>query len=99
MPKADLVRVAALDEGRDAGSRPRQSCVDRDALRVAPAALDVALDQVFVDRVEHGLRDLRAGGVVEEHAAAGPLQGRKLRPQAFDRKCLRGRDSAHVVLM
>ena len=85
------MRIAGIDQGADADARPRDGFVYRDALRIAPAPLHHAFEQVFVDRVEDGPRHLGARRIVEENAAAGALQGRKLRPQAFDRERLLSR--------
>jgi hypothetical protein len=86
--EGDLVRIAGIDQGADADARPRDGLVHRDALRIAPAPLHHAFQQVLIDCVEHSLRHLGAGRIVEENAAAGALQGRKLGPQALDRERL-----------
>ena len=41
---------------------------------IAAATLHVVVDEVIGDRVEHALRNLRAGGIVEEDERAGLLQ-------------------------
>ena len=84
--EADLGRVARVDQQRDAFARIGNRLVDLDAVAVAAAALDVVVDQMAGHRVEHALRDLRAGGVVEEDEIAGPLQGGEHRADGLDRE-------------
>ena len=89
--EADFRRVRGVDQDRDALARVRDRLIDQPALVVAPAALDIVVEKMVVDRVEHALRDLRAGGVVEEDEGAGAvgLQRGELRAQRLDRKCRR----------
>ena len=84
--EADFGRAVRIDQQRHAFARVGDRLVDLDAVAIAATALDVVLDQMAGHRVEHALRDLRAGGVVEEDEIAGPLQGRKHRADGLDRE-------------
>ena len=84
--EADLGRAARIDEQRHAFARIGDRLVDLDALAVAAAALDIVVDEVAGHGIEHALRDLRAGGVVEEDEIAGPLQRREHRADGLDRE-------------
>src|SRR5712692_6471575 len=53
---------------------------------VRSAALYVAGKQVLGHRLEHGGRNLCAGGVVEEHETSRPLESRKPPAHIVDRK-------------
>jgi hypothetical protein len=86
--EGDFARIAGIDQGADVDARPRDGLVYGDALRIAPAPLHHAFEQVLIDCVEDVAGHLRARRIVEENAAAGALQGRKLAPQAFDRERL-----------
>jgi hypothetical protein len=87
-PERNFAGIAGIDQGADADARPRDGLIHRDALRIASAPLHHAFEQVLIDCVEDCLRHLGARRIVEENAAAGALQGRKLGPQAFDRERL-----------
>src|SRR5579862_4004904 len=71
--------MARVDQRCDALPRPCDGCVHFHALRVASAALDVAVEQVPVNGVEDYLRDLRAGSVIEEDEAGLLIERGKLR--------------------
>ena len=86
MPKAISSGRRAFRKARHALARTADGRIHGDALRVAPAALHVVLEQVLVHRIQHPLRHLRPGGVVEENEGAGPLQRGKLRAQRLGRK-------------
>ena len=86
MPKQISAGLQRVDQQRHALARIGDALVDRDAAAVAAAALDVVRDQMVGHRVEHALRDLRAGGIVQEDEVAGLLQGRKHRPDRLDRE-------------
>src|SRR6266567_679984 len=47
------------------------------AFCVTAASLHVAFEQVVIHRVQHGLRNLRSGGVVEKNEFRSAMQGRK----------------------
>ncbi len=85
--EADLGRILGIDEQRHAFACFGDRLVDLDAAAIAAAALHIVRDQMVGHRVEHALRDLRAGGVVEEDEGAGLLQGRKHRADGLDREC------------
>ena len=87
--EADFGRVGCVDQQRHAFARIGDRLVDLDAVAVASAALDIVLDQMAGHRVEHALRDLRAGGIVEEDEIAGPLQRREHRADGLDREAMR----------
>ena len=84
--EADFGGIRRVDQRGDAFARFRDARVDGAALVVASAALDVVLDQVMGDRVQHRLRDLRSGRIVEEDEGAGALQSRELSPHRLDGK-------------
>ena len=92
MPKQISAGSCGVDEQRHALARVCDGAVDVDAAAVAAAALDVVRDQMVGHRVEHALRDLRAGGVVEEDEVAGLLQRREHGPDLLDRKGVGARD-------
>ena len=75
--EADFRRAVGVDQQRDALARLGDRLVDRDAAAIAAAALHIVGDQMMGHRVEHALRDLRAGGIVEEDEVAGLLQRRE----------------------
>ena len=84
--EADFGRAVGIDQQRHALARLGDRLVDLDAAAVAAAALDIVVDEMVGHRVEHALRDLRAGGVVEEDEVAGPPQRREHRADGLDRK-------------
>jgi len=55
-------------------------------LGVASASLHIAVQKVAVDRVEDDLRNLRAGGVIEEDEGGLLTERGKQRPDAIGRK-------------
>ena len=75
--ETDFGGALRVDQDRDALARIRDRLVDRPAFRVAPAPLDVVVDEMVGNRIEHRLRDLRAGGIVEEDEIPGRLQRRE----------------------
>ncbi len=86
--ESNFFRTPRIHESRYALPRAGNRSVDGDALRIASTALHVMIEQVAIDSVQHRLRHLRAGGIVEEDKMARALQSRKLRAQGLRRKHL-----------
>ena len=84
--EADFGRAVGVDQERHAFARFGDRLVDGDASAIAAAALDIVPDQMVGHRVEHALRDLRAGGVVHEDEIAGLPQRRKHSADFLDRE-------------
>ena len=84
--EADFGRIVGVDQQRHAFARIGDRLVDRDAAAIAAAALHIVRDQMVGHRVEHALRDLRAGGIVHEDEIAGLLQGGKHGADGVDRE-------------
>ena len=80
MPKQISAGFVGVDQQRHALARIGHALVDGDAAAVTSAALHIVRDEMVGHRVEHALRDLRAGGVVQEDEVAGLLQGREHGP-------------------
>jgi hypothetical protein len=55
-------------------------------LGIPPASLHIALEQVVIDGVEHDLRHLCPGCIVEEDEFRFSVQGRKGGTNGFNRK-------------
>jgi hypothetical protein len=60
--------------------------VDLHAPGVASAALHITVQQMAVDRIEHDLRNLRPGGIIEEDEARLLMERRKERTDSFARE-------------
>ena len=84
--EADFLRIAGVDEQCHALAGIGNDLVHLDTATVARAALNVEIDQMVRHRVEHALRNLRTGGIVEKDEIASLLQRRKHRANGLDRK-------------
>jgi hypothetical protein len=84
--KSDFARVSSVQKVGNtlAGSSDRS--VHFLAFRIAAASLNVALEEVLVDRVKRELRNLSSSRVVEKYERWGPVQRRKRRTNGVDRK-------------
>ena len=85
-PKRYFAGVARVQEIGDAFAGMCNRRVNLLALRIAPAALNVAFEQMAVDSVEDDLRNLGAGGIVEKSKCRRPMQRREKRADGLDRK-------------
>ena len=84
--EADFLRPISVDQQGDAFARLRHRLVDLYAASIAAAALHIVADEMVGDGVEHALRYLRAGRIVEEDEVAGLLQRREHGADVFDGK-------------
>jgi hypothetical protein len=75
--EGNLAGRLGIQEHRYRFARTGDRGVDRAALLVASAALNVMHYQVIVDGIQNHLRDLRAGGIIEKYESLTPFQGRK----------------------
>ena len=85
-------RIARVDPRRDFFARGGDHAVDIAAFLVTSAALDIDVEQMMRDGIEHGLWQLRAGGVVEIDERLGTLKRGKFRADGIDGKF------GHVIL-
>jgi hypothetical protein len=84
--KRYLVWVVGVDEIANAFACAGHSRVNLSTLFVGSAALNVAIHKVRSDRIQDTLRDLRAGGVVEENEILALHERRKISAEIFDRE-------------
>jgi hypothetical protein len=84
--EADFMRIIGVEEGADLDPSLGDHTIDLYALGVAAATLHVMVDQVMLHRVQHVLRQLGAGGVVEENEGLGADDGGELGPRGLDRE-------------
>ena len=64
--KSNLIRTSRIHEISHALPAARDRCVHLLALGIAAASLHVALQEVTIHRIEHLLRNLGTGSVVEK---------------------------------
>ena len=88
--ESDLLGPPRVHQRRHRATRTRDRGVHRETLRIAAAALHVVIHQVVVHGIEHELRDLRAGGIVEKYEGAGLLERDELGTQGLHGKLARG---------
>ena len=67
MPKAIFAGMTRVYQSGDALTSAGNRLVDCAAFRIAAATLYIALDQVMVHGIEHDLRYLGSGCIVEEN--------------------------------
>ena len=65
-------------------ARPRNGLINFTGVPVSSASLNVAMQEMVSDGVEHRLRGLRTRGIVEKDEVI--LQSRKCSPDLIDRK-------------
>src|SRR5207342_1416225 len=93
----DFAAAAGVHERRHALTGARDRRVDLARVAVRSTSLHVARQQVIGHRAEHGVRNLRAGGVVEEEKTAGSFERRKAPAHILDGKRLtHGRHDSYV---
>ena len=85
-PEGDLGRIRGIDEGGDAGARPGDAFVHVARALVGGAALDLPVQHVIGDGIDHGAWQLRAGRVVEEQEAIVDRERREFRAHRVDRE-------------
>jgi hypothetical protein len=85
-PKRNFAGITRVQEIRDASARAGNRRIDFLAFRVAPTALDVAIEEMVIDCVDHKLRNLSARGIVEEGKCRGAMKRRKARTNFLDWK-------------
>jgi hypothetical protein len=95
-PERNFLGATCIEKRRHPLARALNGGVHRDALRVAPAALHVVLEQMRGHGIEHALRHLRTGGIVEKDAGPGTLQRGELCPQRRRGK-VHARGGAHCA--
>jgi hypothetical protein len=85
-PKCNLAGITRVQEIRDTLARAGNRRIDFLALRVAPTALDVAIEEMVVDCIDHKLWNLSARGIVEEGECRGAMKRREGRTNFIDWK-------------
>jgi len=85
-PKRNFVGITRVQEIRDTLARAGDRRIDFLAFRVAPTALDVAIKEMVIDRIDHKLRNLSARGIVEEGECRGAMKRWEGRTNFFDWK-------------
>ena len=78
--------MSRVDQDAPAIAGASDGVVRLHAIRVASASLHIAVQKMAVDRVEDDLRNLRAGGVIEEDEGGLLIERGKQRPDAIGRK-------------
>src|SRR3569832_301022 len=63
--KSDFVWVSGIEKSGNCLAGMSDCGVDFPALAIWPSTLHISCQQMMVDRVEHPLRNLRAGSIVE----------------------------------
>jgi hypothetical protein len=84
--KRDLVWVVGVDEIANAFACAGHSRVNLSTLFLGSAALNIAIHKVRSDRIQDTLRDLRAGGVVEENEILALHERPEISAEIFDRE-------------
>ena len=85
--EGDFVGSGGVEKHGDTLARRGDGGIDGLALGIAAAALHIVRDQVVGHGVQHGLRYLRAGGVIEKDESIAPAQGGEAIPNLVDGIC------------
>jgi hypothetical protein len=85
-PKRNFAGITRVQEIRDTLARAGNRRINFLAFRVAPTALDVAIEEMVVDCIDHELWNLSARGIVEEGECRGAMKRREGRTNLFDWK-------------
>ncbi len=84
--KRDFARIGRVYEISDAVACTQNHLVHFTAFRVASAPLHIALEEMMIHRVQHGLWNLRARRIIKKDEGRRPGQGRKSSTNGFNGK-------------
>ena len=84
--KGNFIHIACVYQISDALPGPRNRLIHFPALCVTATSLHIAVEQMMIHRVQHALRNLSTGGIVEKDESWSSSQCRKDRANRVDGK-------------